>query len=108
MPKTQTETKKEIAVALSPECKYCKAEILILEAFKKKYPNLDIKLVWYGTGNSLPNTTLPVLLGKPEDKSKIKKFPTFFFVFPDGKTIGGEGFIDGKNLEEFCKKINFL
>jgi len=100
--------KKEMAVALSPDCKYCKAEIFVLEAFKKKYPTIDIKLVWFGSSQTIPTTTLPVLLGQEVDKSKIKKFPTFYFVFPDGRVIGGEGFIDGRNLEEFCKRIGFL
>jgi thiol-disulfide isomerase/thioredoxin len=108
IPKQNPSVAKEMVVALSPDCKYCKAQLLVLEAFKNKYPDVKIKLVWFADSKSIPSTTLPVALGKEEDKPKIKKFPTFFFVFPDGKTIAGEGFIDGKRLEEFTRKIGWL
>jgi len=108
IPKQNPSVAKEMVVALSPNCKYCKAQLLVLEAFKNKYPNVKIKLVWFADSQSIPSTTLPVALGKEEDKPKIKKFPTFFFVFPDGKTIAGDGFIDGKRLEEFTRRIGWL
>lgn len=106
--KTSVAKKKELAVALSQGCKYCNAQIFVLEAFKKRHPSLNIKIVWFGDKNKIPHTTLPVLLGKKEDRKKIRKFPTFFFTLPSGKVVAGEGFIDGRSLELFCKKIGFL
>ncbi len=113
--KTITETntkpktsKKEISVALTTNCQYCSAQLFVLEAFKKKYPFLDMKIVWFGDKNKKPSTSIPVLSGREEDKSKIKKFPTFFFTLANGEVVAGEGFVDGKNLELFCKRIGVL
>lgn len=101
-------SKKEISVALTPDCKYCNAQLFVLEAFKKKYPFLDMKIVWFGEKDKVPSTTIPVFLGREEDKKKIRKFPTFFFTLTNGEVVAGEGFVDGKNLELFCKKVGVL
>lgn len=113
--KTTTETtakpntsKKEISVALTNSCQYCNAQLFVLEAFKKKYPFLDMKIVWFGDKNKMPSTSIPVLFGREEDKKKIRKFPTFFFTLANGEVVAGEGFVDGKNLELFCKKVGVL
>jgi len=101
-------SKKEVSVALTPDCKYCNAQLFVLEAFKKKYPFLDMKIVWFGDKNKMPSTSIPVLFGREEDKKKIRKFPTFFFTLANGEVVAGEGFVDGKNLELFCKKVGVL
>ena len=100
--------KARLLYFIDPDCKYCRQELPIINAFYEKHKK-ELRIEGITGADNIPELNAKFAFPVRKDRGEIKQFkistyPTMIFAMPGGKVFGIKGFAQKEVLEKIWKE----